>query len=364
MIQICGIQPLGIYYGYPKNFPTKENPNLKPIINGITHTYKEPGKYSISIVSKKDTVITNYRCDTLYVHINDTYTWRNLIAIYSLGNLKWKSFENSFCNAVKLATIPNENLILANNDYTEDNTDLIFNVSHMFYNCKSISNIPMNFKLHKNLIDMSYMFYNCFNVCITNAGFKPGMMPSNGFYNSTTNINVTSMFENCKAMTGKPQSRLLWYSPFNTWLSNNCYAGCTSLSDWKYIPVEWGGGGYEEPFVFQIKFPNKRADNKYQITLPIVHQLEHWNSRGTFFSPAYIYNFRVDWGDNSEISNIKNWQDLEKTHIYETYGMNDDGIFEIKIYGLFEGWDTYNSSTVTGDYALFRTLLYKIINWR
>lgn len=233
----------------------------------------------------------------------------------------------------------------------------------MFYNCKTISNIPINFKLHKNLIDMSYMFYNCFDICITNAGFKPGMMPDNGFYNSTTNINVTSMFENCTKMTGQPRSRLLWFSPYNIWYSNNCYAGCKELDNWEYIPSDWGGGGKEDPFIFEIKLP-KRSDNKYQVTLPIASQLEDFYQKGLYYTPLYIYNFRIDWGDDTNESYIKNWQSSDKTHVYNTYGKNgQDGIFTIKIYGLFEGWDIYNTKASPGDCNVFSTLLYKIISW-
>ena len=346
----------GTYYGYPKNFPTSTNKTAIPDISGISHTYTNPGKYNISIIAQLENTITNYQCDTFYTHINDTHTWRHLYSLFSLGDLKWKSFGNSFCNAINLNKIPNEDIISTTTD------TLIFNVSYMFYNCQSISNIPINFKLHKNLIDMSYMFYNCFKACITTTGFKPGMMPDNGFYNSTTAINVTSMFENCKAMTGQTRGRLLWFSPYNTWISTNCYTGCKKLQNWDYIPLNWGGGGKEEPFIFQIKLP-KRSDNKYQVTLPIVNQLKHWWSKRYYF-PTYIYNFRIDWGDGSSLSTIKNWQSPEKTHIYTKYGENGtDGIFTIKIYGLFEGWDTYNTPPMDGDCNAFKDLIYKILNW-
>lgn len=33
-----------IYYGYPKNFPTKDNPNSQPVINGLAHTYSKKRK--------------------------------------------------------------------------------------------------------------------------------------------------------------------------------------------------------------------------------------------------------------------------------------------------------------------------------
>lgn len=353
----------GTYFNYPKNFPTETNKNSIPNISGISHTYKNIGKYVISILSQNGNINNNFQCDTLYVHINDTYTWRNLISIYSLGDLKWKSFQNSFCNAKKLTTLPNQNLIQNKNEFSSENSeDLIFNISYMFYNCISISNIPINFTLHKNLIDMSYMFYNCFKACISSNGFKTGIFPSNGFYNSSTKINVTSMFENCYEMTGQVKSRILWFSPFNAWESTNCFSSCNTLSNWNYIPISWGGGGQEDPFIFEIKLPNN-SNNIWQVTLPLYSQSENFYEKGVFYTPNYIYNFRIDWGDGSKIDQIKDWQAEEKTHIYTSYGTNNSGIFTIKIYGLFEGWNTFTVPPSVGDCEQFKNLIYKIKNW-
>jgi hypothetical protein len=92
--------------------------------------------------------------DTLYVHKEDTYSWRQLRKIYTLGNLNWKSFENMFANALKLNKLPNQDLLLTNAYYNTNISEVIngyyvYNVAYMFYNCQSIYNIPIDFKLHK-----------------------------------------------------------------------------------------------------------------------------------------------------------------------------------------------------------------------
>ena len=81
-----------IKYQYPDK--TKLITNLT---SGLIHTYNNIGKYRISI-----RIPETGSLDTLYVHTEDTKTWKNLIKIYNIGWLNYKSFENSFCNAIKL----------------------------------------------------------------------------------------------------------------------------------------------------------------------------------------------------------------------------------------------------------------------
>lgn len=147
--------------GYPLTFLYStinaiENEKLKKIV----HKYSAPGKYIISISGQ---------IDTLYVHKEDTTTWKNLSKIYSINDSEWESFENSFCNAFNLTSIAN--MALSN--------EKIYNTSYMFYNCKKIKTIPIKFSLHKNLINMSYMFYNCFSEGSNFIEFKSTILPTN-----------------------------------------------------------------------------------------------------------------------------------------------------------------------------------------
>lgn len=103
--------------GYPLNFPTVINPNnIITNILGIQHTYDKPGTYIISITPRSNQHITALLSiiDTLFVHENDFYTWRQLKKVYSLGKLNWKSFSHMFCNATSLNQLPNQNLLHTN----------------------------------------------------------------------------------------------------------------------------------------------------------------------------------------------------------------------------------------------------------
>lgn len=90
--QFWNNDPNSIYYEYPKNFPTPENPTGMLEYKNIQHVYNKPGKYLITISKSKR---INYNkvwsletikpiLDTLYVHERDTFTWRQLIKIYSI----------------------------------------------------------------------------------------------------------------------------------------------------------------------------------------------------------------------------------------------------------------------------------------
>jgi surface protein len=81
----------------------------------------------------------------------------------------------------------------------------------------------------------------------------------------------------------------------------------------------------EEPQYFHFKIdttkPGTTSNN--QVKLPLI-------SSG-------IYDIYVDWGDGGPWDNIKNWNDVKKTHTYAS-----TGVYEIKIYsfpGNFIGWN-------------------------
>lgn len=188
--------PTSIYYEYLNGFPTVENPNSlvnSSISAAVQHKYSTPGYYLIEL--KKQIKSLNYGIDTLYVHLNDSFTWRHLIAIYSLGKtneLYWKSFHNMFCNASILEAIPNEELI----SQTVTNDKHVYDISYMFYNCPSLNHIPVDFEIHKNTTNLSYMFYNSFrtqDTVIPNS--YNDIFPTNGLL--AKNIDISHCFENC-----------------------------------------------------------------------------------------------------------------------------------------------------------------------
>jgi hypothetical protein len=69
-----------------------------------------------------------------------------------------------------------------------------------------------------------------------------------GFISKTNLINnVESMFENCIYLTGEIDGTHLWKSTVNNWCSLNAFTKCNKLTNWRYIPNDWGGGGLIEP---------------------------------------------------------------------------------------------------------------------
>ena len=70
-----------IYYNYPSGFITSANLSgeneLPALISGLQHTYEKKGKYTITLSPAADIYGINHTIiDTLYVHENDTYTWK------------------------------------------------------------------------------------------------------------------------------------------------------------------------------------------------------------------------------------------------------------------------------------------------
>jgi hypothetical protein len=123
------------------------------------------------------------------------FTWNDLISVYSLGNsndLHWKTFHKMFCNASNLEALPNEKLILDNVPLST----IVYDISYMFFNCQALTNIPQNFEIHKNTIDLSYMFYYSFRTSdkpIKNSYYD--IFPYNGLL--AKSINISHCFENC-----------------------------------------------------------------------------------------------------------------------------------------------------------------------
>ena len=338
------------YYGYPQNFPTENKPNYEMAIKTAQHKYKNPGIYLISI-----SAIT---FDTLYVDLSDTYTWKALRKLYSLGEVPFKSLNNAFANATNLRLLPNMDLIT----HTQiSNESPCVCAKNMFYNCKRLERLPNNFKLSKYFIDMSYMFYNAFNYSLTYTDAYTSNIFSNGFYYNTI-INLTSMFENCKLLTGFADGKLLWESKLS-FFSNNMFKNCMNIYNIYNIPTEWGGmlapTELDNPFAFTIKI---NSSNNFNVNLPVTDK---------FFNPFtheyicdFIYDFRIDWGDESELENFNNFSESLTNKVWHTY--SSGGEFTIKIYGKFSGWNiicnSQNQKNVVSD-NYFNKILTSIINW-
>jgi hypothetical protein len=357
------------------NYELDSIPCGKLFITPTLHYMELPSEYSY-FECKNGSI--PYVLDTLYVHPQDTWTWRHLTRIYNPGLLNIKSFENSFANAVNLKRLPNLPLIRSLNviNLAHDNMlSLCTNAQNTFLNCHSLSHIPINFKLDKNLLNMGRMFKNCFyydiNDILHSEGFnvntdysyieryKNSLIPTQGF-NSFTDITVTEMFDNCSGMTREVNGYALWQSQTITYNSNNCFRNCISLDNYNLIPFSWGGLNQtstmfenDETFIFEIKIPEKlfNANDEFTVTLPLAeYYIDETNELNENIL-EYHYNFNIDWGDDTT-SVVTKYNDSNATH---TYKKTNSNIFKIKIYGLFEGWNIWNN--------IFSSFITKIEQW-
>lgn len=97
----------------------------------------------------------------------------------------------------------------------------VYDTSYMFYNCRSVFNMPQKLKIHEYVINLSYMFFNTFKTYYKNNTYKPAFFPINGFKGK--NINISHCFEDCTNLYGAINGSHLWLSTKNTFISVNAF---------------------------------------------------------------------------------------------------------------------------------------------
>ena len=166
---------------------------------------------------------------------------------------------DEFCYSCTSLTGINNDFILP----TTTNT-----TKSMFYNCTSLSSLNDTFILPKTVYDCGRMFYNCSNLtklpnsiqfpenitglncfckdCISLTSIPKSIWPKDGFaYNST--IDIHWAFYNCSSLTGFMPYYFLWQADHVYWNPENAinepytFYNCTKLSNYSYIPINWGG---------------------------------------------------------------------------------------------------------------------------
>lgn len=189
----------------------QENYPFPNIIKSITHVYKQPGEYIITIKGE---------CPRLFVYQQDIWTNRFLTKIYSMKNISLYSINHSFCNAFQLQKLPNHTIS------TYQDISYAFYIKDGYDN--NIKSIPPNFSYDVWYENASYAFYNCFvnyNIPI-----------SNNFIHIRGNNDVQQqfMFYNCRGLSGNIDTT------FNNSIyekHKGCFSYCNRLNG--YIPKEW-----------------------------------------------------------------------------------------------------------------------------
>ena len=98
-----------------------------------------------------------------------------------------------------------------------------------FANSTNLTEIasPKEKSFNKDYVDINYCFQNCTSL---------KQIPADFFTNISNLYNVESMFENCTSLTGNAIE--LWNNS-NIEYHENCYKGCTNLSNYDQIPEGW-----------------------------------------------------------------------------------------------------------------------------
>ena len=163
-------------------------------------------------------------------YINNDYSKLNSIKMAGVVDIRsvWHEYsEKNKIYTVKILT----NIIFANSEALLKIVDWgecelrEFN----FSNSTNLTEIasPKEKSFNKNYVYINNSFQNCTSL---------KQIPAD-FFNNISNIsNVSSMFENCTSLTGNAIE--LWNNS-NIEYHENCYKGCTNLSNYDQIPEGW-----------------------------------------------------------------------------------------------------------------------------
>ena len=197
----------------------------------VTHNYSESNTYTVQIIGN-------------HSHFRAPET---IIEIIQLSN-SVTDCSNMFNYCTSLTEIPST-LIIPNS---------VTNCSKMFLTCTSLTTIPSTFTIPNSVTDCSYMFGQCIGLTeipstftihnsVTNCSYMFGeciylksdisnIWPSTWNYDGK--IDLSTMFYECKKVTGTVPADKLWNSG-KTFNSDFCFDYCTSLTNYAEIPDDW-----------------------------------------------------------------------------------------------------------------------------
>lgn len=349
--------------------------NLDTNVTGdITHTYTNPGTYTISI----NGVFPRLYFFGATTNENSTLDNQKLLSVGLWGSIQWTSMEFAFFNCTELDIVAPDEPILDN----------VTNMNSMFNGCYSlegttefenweVGNVQiMNdlfadcFEFNQelgswdvsNVTDMSFMFSSAqqfngnisnwntsavqnmramfqdswaFNQGIGNWNVSQVTDMQNMFFGATSfdqnlenwnvsNVgNMSSMFFGAKLSTANYDALLRGWSSLPTLRNNIDFdAGeseyCSSFQERQFLldiynwTISDKGSNTECSFITTWNTDNPGASNGNQVTIP------------TF--PGEVYNYSVDWGDGNTDINVTG----DITHTYST-----PGTYQVSISGDF-----------------------------
>ena len=249
----------------------------------VNHSYSESNIYTIKIIGKHSNFIAS-RNITEFIQISNSVTSFDEM-FYGCTNLteipSTFTIPNSVTSCVGMFngcnnltaipstfTIPNSvtncfgmfsgctNLTTIPSTFTIPNS--VTNCSNMFLRCSSLTTIQEGFTLGNSVTNCSYLFEGCSSLtaipetltipdsvtrcdrmffgCTNLTSNISNIWPST--WNSTETINVSYMFLDCSKVVGTVPADKLWNSG-KTFISDYCFNGCTSLTNYNDIPAGW-----------------------------------------------------------------------------------------------------------------------------
>ena len=143
-------------------------------------------------------------------------------------------------------------------------TNNTINLESCFHNCISLTEIGNTFTFSQKTKNLKSVFENC-----SSLREIPDTLWPNPEFELETTIDFSNAFANCTSASGTVPMYKLWYgevywNPSNT----NAFAGCENLTNYNYIPINWGGEGEAYTNLdFELTIPED--DKNRTFALPI-----------------------------------------------------------------------------------------------
>ena len=295
-----------------------------------THTYESKGDYNLVIEGTLEAW-----------SFNDTGDKDKILSVENFGDLGYKNLSGAFYGCVNLGVFEGgvtsdvtdmtsmfEGATQANPDVSNWDVSKVTDMSSMFEGATQANPDVSNWDVSK-VTDMSSMFEGATQADPDVSGWIVSSVTGTG-----TGTGMTNMFNSSGLSTANYDAFLINLADNNASVEN-VTLGATGIQYSSYYAKiaqdtleddrGWtitDGGDATSPFLSTWRVPA----NSKTITLPLVS--------------GYNYNFTVDWGDGSPISEITAHDDADKTHTYATAAD-----YNLVIDGLLEAW-SFND---TGD---------------
>lgn len=166
-----------------------------------------------------------------------------MLEMHFIGNTKLKKIPEGlrnlsssssylFSNCINLTEIPAyaQQLFERTDNWFKTNKTTV--LSYIFNNCNNIKSIDDSIYLPSTVIDFAGFFFNCTSLTNLPLSFWPENY-------ETDEINVSNICNNCINLTSYIPAELLWGNLNIKWNCTNAFKNCTNISNISEIPKTW-----------------------------------------------------------------------------------------------------------------------------